>query len=141
MSDSDRSPAPAAYPALDPLKTGPRGLCPRCGVGRIFTGFLKIKPQCPHCGLDLGFADTGDGPAFFVICFTCIPVAAFTVWMEVGAGAPLWLNALLTLPLLVIFCVLPLRPLKGWMIAQQYRHEAGEGVWADKPNIHQNRGQ
>ena len=80
-----------------------------------------------------GDPDPADGPAFFVICLTCIPVVAFSVWLEVGFGAAYWLNALLTLPLLFVFCVLPLRPIKGMMVAQQYRHDAKEGVWDDKP--------
>ena len=25
--------------------------CPNCGGGRLFEGFLKMKPRCPTCGL------------------------------------------------------------------------------------------
>ena len=31
-----------------------RGLfrrCPRCGGGRLFTGWLKMKPRCERCGM------------------------------------------------------------------------------------------
>ncbi len=132
MSDASHPSHP--WPALEPHQTGLRGRCPRCGSGKLFNGFLTLRDRCEVCDLDLSFADTADGPAFFVICLTCIPVVAFSVWLEVGLGAAYWLNALLTLPLLVLFCVLPLRPIKGLMVAQQYRHDAGEGVWDDKPN-------
>lgn len=125
---SDRS----DYPPLPPTKTGMRGKCPRCGIGALFSGFLRTKDGCAHCGLDYDFADPADGPAFFIICFACVPVVAFSVWMEVALGAPYWLNALLTLPLLVMFCIVPLRPLKGWMIAQQYNHNAHEGTITDQ---------
>ena len=119
--------------AAETLRIGLRGRCPRCGSGSLFDGFLSLRDRCDVCDLDFGFADTADGPAFFVICLTCIPVVAFSVWLEVGFGAAYWLNALLTLPLLFVFCVLPLRPIKGMMVAQQYRHDAKEGVWDDKP--------
>ncbi|TCD14117.1 DUF983 domain-containing protein [Oricola cellulosilytica] len=115
------------YPPIPPNITGPRARCPRCGEGSIFTGFLTLKKECPVCGLDLSFADTADGPAFFVMLVACVPVVAFAVWMEVSMDAPYWLNALLTVPLLVLFCILPLRPLKGWLVASQYYYGAREG--------------
>ena len=33
----------------------------------MFSGFLALRPACTVCGLDLDFADAGDGPAVFVI--------------------------------------------------------------------------
>ena len=56
-----------AYPPLSPLKTGVRCRCPRCGVGPLFQGYLTIRKECTNCGLDYGFADPADGPAFFVM--------------------------------------------------------------------------
>ena len=50
-----------------PIGRGLRGRCPRCGEGRLFHGFLSLRPACERCGLDYGFADAGDGPAVFVI--------------------------------------------------------------------------
>jgi uncharacterized protein (DUF983 family) len=47
--------------------------CPRCGRGRLFQGFLTLRPRCEHCGLDYAFADSGDGPAVFVM-FTLGPL-------------------------------------------------------------------
>ena len=43
--------------------------CPRCGKGKLFAGFLTLRPRCEVCGLDYGFADAGDGPAVFVMLF------------------------------------------------------------------------
>ena len=50
-----------------PLLAGLKGRCPNCGSGRLFSGFLKVAPACDHCGYDLAKADSGDGPAVFVI--------------------------------------------------------------------------
>jgi len=54
-------------PSNLPIGRGLRGRCPGCGQGRLFQGFLTLRPRCESCGLDFGFADAGDGPAIFVI--------------------------------------------------------------------------
>ena len=38
------------------------GVCPRCGQGPLFTGFLTVAPRCPACDLDYSFADSGGRP-------------------------------------------------------------------------------
>src|SRR5262245_45730672 len=50
-----------------PIMRGLSGRCPDCGQGRLFDGFLALRPRCEHCGLDYSFADAADGPAVFVI--------------------------------------------------------------------------
>src|SRR5436305_374632 len=40
-----------------------RGLackCPRCGNGKLYAGFLELRPACEQCGLDYAFIDAGD---------------------------------------------------------------------------------
>src|SRR6478609_5645508 len=41
--------------------------CPRCGKGKLYAGFLDLRPNCEACGLDYAFIDAGDGPAIFII--------------------------------------------------------------------------
>ncbi|MGA7610676.1 MAG: DUF983 domain-containing protein, partial [Xanthobacteraceae bacterium] len=40
---------------------------------------------------------------------------------------PLWVHAVLWLPLVLILTIGPLRPLKGLLIALQFHHKAAEG--------------
>ncbi|MBS7538768.1 DUF983 domain-containing protein [Ancylobacter lacus] len=115
------------WPPLSPIATGVRGLCPRCGKGHMFNGFLTLAPRCEVCGLDYSFADPADGPAFFVICFGCIPAVMFGLWLEVAFAAPYWVHLVTTLPFLLLTCIPPLRPLKGWLVASQYYYKAEEG--------------
>ncbi|GGE03621.1 membrane protein [Aureimonas endophytica] len=115
------------WPPLEPARVGLRGRCPRCGEGRLFSGFLTLAPRCDHCGLDYSFADPADGPAFFVICFACIPSVLFAVYAEVAYEPSFWFHAFISVPLIVLTCILPLRPLKGWLVASQYYHKAEEG--------------
>ena len=66
------------------VTTGLRCRCPRCGEGKLFAGFLALRPRCEACGLDYGFADPADGPAFFVMMTTAFPATAFAVWIELA---------------------------------------------------------
>ena len=120
MHDFDRSPPPA-------LSTGLRGLCPRCGRGHLFDGYLTVRPRCEICDLDFAFADSGDGPAFFVMSFVGIVVVALAMWMEFTFEPPIWLHVSLWIPLTLILSLLLVRPSKGLLIAQQYYRKAQEG--------------
>jgi len=101
--------------------------CPRCGVGPLFRGFLPVAPRCSTCGLDFAFIDSGDGPAVFVI-FIVAPIV-MVLALAVGAvfNPPPYVHLLLWLPTTVVLSLLLLRPFKGVLIAQQFRHKAGEG--------------
>ena len=114
-------------PPLSPIATGLSCRCPRCGKGRLFSGFLTLRPNCEACGLDFAFADSGDGPAVFVVFLAGAIVVACALVTEVRYEPPLWLHALLWGPLILITTLAPLRPMKGLMIALQYYHKAAEG--------------
>ncbi len=112
---------------LSPVWTGVRGKCPRCGQGSMFKGFLTLRKECDVCGLDFSFADPADGPAFFIMCFGCVPAVMLAVWIEVAFQAPYWVHLVTSVPFLLLTCIPPLRPLKGWLVASQYVHKAEEG--------------
>ena len=100
--------------------------CPRCGKGKLFRGFLTLRPRCEVCGLDYGFADAGDGPAVFIILIAGFIVVAAALITEVVYQPPFWVHAALWLPLILIVTLGPLRPMKGLLIALQYHHKAAE---------------
>jgi uncharacterized protein (DUF983 family) len=110
-----------------PIARGLRGRCPRCGQGRLFRGFLTLRQRCEACGLDYSFADAGDGPAIFVILLAGFIVVFAALITEVVYQPPFWLHAVLWLPLILIVTLLPLRLIKGLLIALQYHHKAAEG--------------
>ena len=100
--------------------------CPRCGKGKLFSGFVTLRPRCDVCGLDYSFADSGDGPAVFIMFLAGFIVVAAALVTEVVYQPPFWVHAALWLPLIVIVTLGPLRPMKGLMIALQYHHRAAE---------------
>jgi uncharacterized protein (DUF983 family) len=47
--------------------------------------------------------------------------------VEFSFGPPFWVHVILWVPLVLVLAIGLLRPLKGLMIAQQYKHRAQEG--------------
>ena len=113
--------------AASPILTGLPGLCPRCGKGHVFQGYLKVRPKCEVCGLDLAFADTGDGPAFFVMSIVGIVVVALALWAEFAYEPPIWVHLVVWTALSIILSLVLVRPLKGVLVNLQYHHKAEEG--------------
>jgi uncharacterized protein (DUF983 family) len=93
----------------------------------MFSGFLTVAPKCDVCGLDYGFADAGDGPAVLVTLFAGFVVLGIALAVEVAYEPPLWVYAVVFLPLTLVVCLGMLRPLKGFLIAAQYYHKAEPG--------------
>lgn len=108
--------------------------CPRCGRGKLFRGFLSLRARCDVCGLDYSFADSGDGPAVFIMFLAGAIVVGAALVTEALYHPPYWVHAALWLPLIFILTLGPLRPMKGLMIALQYHHKAAESRFggADK---------
>lgn len=117
----------ALYPPLPVTATGLRGRCPRCGEGRLFKGFLDVQPRCQACGLDFSFADSGDGPAVFIMMIVGFVVVGLALVVEFAFHPPYWVHAILWIPLVLGLSIGLLRPLKGFLIAQQYIHRAAPG--------------
>ena len=116
------APAPEAEGGL--LRTlgfGLRGRCPRCGRGPLFDGFLTIRERCTVCGLGLGGNDAGDGPAVFGIFILGFGVVGLAGFVEYLFSPPLWLHVVVWTPVIAAGGLLLLRPLKGLMVAIQYR--------------------
>jgi uncharacterized protein (DUF983 family) len=113
-----------------PFVSGLACRCPRCGEGKLLRGFLTLRPSCERCGLDYAFADSGDGPAVFVIFIAGFVVVGAALVVEMLYRPPFWLHALLWGPLILVVTLGPLRLMKGLLIALQYHHKAEEGRFA-----------
>jgi uncharacterized protein (DUF983 family) len=119
-----QSPAPSA---VSPIVAGLTCRCPQCGKGKLFGGFLSLRPRCDRCGLDYTFIDSGDGPAVFIILLAGFVVVGCALIVEVKYQPPFWVHAVLWIPLIAATTLLPLRPMKSLLIALQYHHKAAEG--------------
>jgi uncharacterized protein (DUF983 family) len=110
-----------------PFSTGVAGRCPRCGEGKLFDDYLKLRPRCAACGLDFAFADSADGPAVFIMLVAGFFVLGLALYVEIAYEPPIWLHLALWLPLALITCLALLRPMKGIAVALQYVNRAQEG--------------
>jgi len=54
-----------------------------------------------------------------------------SLWFDAAYAPPWWVHLVTTLPLLIVLCALPLRPLKGWLVCSQYFYKAEEGRLAE----------
>ena len=129
----------AYYPPVSPLAAGMECKCPRCGQGRLFDEFLKVAERCPRCGLDYASADSGDGPAIFLIFIIGFIAVVVLMVLRFGFGAPAWAALLASLLSCLFVTWISIRPLKAYMIALQYANRAREGRleeegsdWADR---------
>ena len=117
---------PSSAHKTNPYAAGARGLCPNCGEGHLFAGFLKVAPTCEACGFELGKYETGDGAATFVILiagFLCAFGALFSMF---AFGWPAWLLLLVWLPVTLVACLGLMRPAKGLMVAAHIANNASE---------------
>jgi uncharacterized protein (DUF983 family) len=116
-----------SHNGISPYVAGLTCRCPRCGKGKLFSGLLTLRPRCEACGLDYAFADVGDGATVFIILISGFLVVGAMLLTEVLYQPPLWVHAMIWLPVILLMTVGPLRPMKATLMALQYHHAAAEG--------------
>jgi uncharacterized protein (DUF983 family) len=101
--------------------------CPRCGQGPLFAGgFLTVGERCPVCGLDYTRIDTGDGPAFFLICVLGVVVVPLALYVAMRYEMPLWVHGILWTAVVLGLTLGMIRPAKAYLVALQYRNRPGD---------------
>lgn len=111
--------------ALEPtmaraLWRGARCKCPKCGEGRLFRSFLKVSDTCGACGEDFHHHRADDMPAYIVISIVGHIVVGLLLWTEIHFAPPLWVHAVLWLPLTLGLSLGLLQPVKGTIVALQW---------------------
>jgi uncharacterized protein (DUF983 family) len=114
-----------------PLITGLRLRCPQCGEGELFQGYLKFRDHCRACGADFKSADSGDGPAVFVILVVGAIVAPLLIILQFGLHLPGWLALGITMLAAIVLCLVLLPPFKAVLFAFQWKHKAREATHED----------
>jgi uncharacterized protein (DUF983 family) len=115
-----------ASPKVNPFVAGLAGRCPACGEGKLFDGFTKVADRCEICSADLTSYGATEGPAVFIILIVGTLMGFGALITEVAVAPPVWVHLIIWLPLTCILCGLLMRPLKGVMVASQYRNKAAE---------------
>ncbi len=102
-------------PGLDPaflfasMRRGFRRVCPKCGQGHLFVGYLTPRPVCESCGVDTGKIYTADIAPYFTILVVGHLIVPALLVSEQLAHPNLWLQAATwpTLALLLTLWFLP----------------------------------
>ncbi|MBK1696720.1 DUF983 domain-containing protein [Rhodovibrio salinarum] len=126
MSWDDSQPAISAYQA------GLHCRCPRCGRGPLFKGLLEVRPECEVCGLDLSKADSGDGPAVFIIMILGTVVVMLALLLESLASPALWVHMAIWPAVIIAGSIWMLRPAKALLIALQFKNKAEDTGQLDR---------
>lgn len=116
-------------PALtpNPFLNGIKARCPRCGEGPLLRNGLAVRENCPACGLSYAFADSGDGPAVFVIMILGALTLGGALFLEFRYDPPVWVHVVVWGVFIPVVAFGLLRVLKGVLINLQYAHKAEEG--------------
>ena len=113
--------------AFSPVKTGLRGLCPKCQKTTMFKSPLKIKQSCEVCGLGYGFAGPADGPSFFAMSLMCFLAAGWVLTMRFAFDASGLFVIITTVPLVLVGSAVLLHLLRGWFVCAEYYIKVRDG--------------
>lgn len=112
---------------------GARNRCPVCDQGKVFSGFLRLVPECAVCATPIARLRADDAPPYFTIFIAGHVLLPGVFWVEQAWRPPMWVHMAVWLPLFAIVCTLLLRPVKGavvgWLLALGFtgREHGGEG--------------
>lgn len=121
------STATAAPPALAPgrdyaqaMLRGALGRCPACGRGKLFSRFVSVNTNCPHCGEALHHQRADDAPAYFTIFIVGHVAVGGVLWMERAYMPSPWLQAAVWLTVAIVLSLTLLPRIKGILIGLQW---------------------
>lgn len=108
-------------PLLQDLGRGFSCRCPNCGNGKMFARFLKAVDHCAACGERLDHHQADDFPAYVVIVIVGHIMVPVALALEKNFAPPFWVHLAFTMPATLILCLALLQPVKGMIIAIQWR--------------------
>ncbi|MEM1037159.1 MAG: DUF983 domain-containing protein [Pseudomonadota bacterium] len=115
--------------SVSAIKAGLLCKCPECGEGSVFETHLGLAPSCAVCGADFSNADSGDGPAFFVMFLIAILVTPPVLLMQIVFDPPVWVQVVLWGSVSLALAWWLLRPFKSLLFALQWKNKAEEAKW------------
>ena len=105
---------------LQALGRGLRMKCPSCGIGSLFTKYLKVAPACSNCGEELHHHRADDAPAYFTILVVGHVIVPMVLALEMAYRPALWIHAALWLPMTLIIAMSALPLIKGALVGHQW---------------------
>lgn len=88
---------------------------------------MSFADRCANCGLDFASFNVGDGPAAFLTMIVGALVVVLAITLELTLHPPLWVHALIWVPVTLALVLVSLRVAKAALLFAEYRNQAREG--------------
>jgi uncharacterized protein (DUF983 family) len=110
---------------LESLTRGFRRRCPRCGEGKMFSGYLTVPESCPACGLAFEPLRADDAPAYFTIFIVGHVIVTGLLMLQKFEHPETWVQTVIWIPLTVVLTLGLLPFVKGAVMGAIYASHAG----------------
>ena len=100
-----------------------RGLlcrCPRCGDGRLFSGYLTVAPACERCGEDFTGEEAHDFPPYVTIFIVAHVIGTFIMVAEATLDWSMVTHIVVWSLVTVVMCFALMKPVKGAVVGLQW---------------------
>jgi uncharacterized protein (DUF983 family) len=105
--------------ALEAVKRGALGRCPRCETSKLFPKFLKPIAQCDACGQDWTPQQADDFPAYIAMITGRLLLPVIIALVK-DAGLSVGTLMAIILSLAIIMMIALIQPSRGAIIAIQW---------------------
>ncbi|NVK33224.1 MAG: DUF983 domain-containing protein [Rhodobacteraceae bacterium] len=118
--ERNRAAAKPQRGVTDAMLNGLKLKCPACGVGKLFSAYLKSTPHCDNCNEALHHHRADDAPPYFTITIVGHIIIPALLAVETAFRPELWIHMSLWVPLTVVLSLAFLPPVKGALIGLQW---------------------
>ena len=101
------------YTTMQSIIRGFKRMCPHCGKGHIFKGYLKLSDNCSSCAAPTGKIRADDLPPYLTIFLVGHIVIPLLLFVEVAYRPELWVQMAIWPSLTVFLTLLFLPFIKG----------------------------
>jgi uncharacterized protein (DUF983 family) len=108
---------------FEALKRGVKCCCPKCGQGKLFITFLKVRDKCQVCSLELHHHKADDMPPYVLITIVGHIVIPLFIWTMLRYILPDWVHFLIWIPTIIVLSIALIQPVKGAIIAFQWYYK------------------
>ncbi len=112
--------------ALETVWRGFRRLCPRCGEGRMFAGYLSVREACAVCKMAFEPLRSDDAPPYFTLFIVGHLVVSLYLLLWPYMPFPDWVHALIWCSLTLVLSLALLPFIKGGVMAVIFRTKASQ---------------
>ena len=103
---------------------GFRRLCPRCGQGRMFSGYLSVRETCEACQMAFEPLRSDDAPPYFTLFIVGHLVISLYLLLWPYMPYPDWVHALIWCSLTLVLSLVMLPFVKGGTMAISFSTKA-----------------